>query len=460
METYGFLSIIPVLVVLVLAITTRRTWEPLLIGAIVGYIILYKAQFFNEGVAGFFSVVGNEGNQDLFMMLLLFGAISALFERSGSTLGFEKVATRLATNRKRSLMTTWVLGILVFADDYLNALAVGIAMRRINDKYKVSRQFLAFIIASTGASVCTLLPFASWAAYMAGLMDASGLFPEGAYSAYVHTIPFLAYSWIALLIAPFFIFKILPLFGPVKLAEAALNENRLPDQTADILGKDSAIEELALNTEKTIDEIKTSISLTFIIPLVTLAVFAMISGSVVKAELVCLLVLIVMIVAQRLMKPLDICESFMDGLKDMMPGVVLVTCAFFLQTALERLGLTPWVIESTKDFLSPTLFPLIVFIIISALAFGTGSFWGLAAIAFPIVLPLASVLGVNLYLASGALISATIFGSQICFFSDCATVVCMATQIKNSEYARTCSPLFMVNFGLSCVIFLVLGIAL
>ena len=73
---------------------------------------------------------------------------------------------------------------------------------------------------------------------------------------------------------------------------------------------------------------------------------------------------------------------------------------------------------------------------------------------------LASVLGVNLYLASGALISATIFGSQICFFSDCATVVCMATQIKNSEYARTCSPLFMVNFGLSCVIFLVLGIAL
>ena len=151
METYGFLSIIPVLVVLVLAITTRRTWEPLLIGAIVGYIILYKAQFFNEGVAGSFSVVGNEGNQDLFMMLLLFGSISALFERSGSTLGFEKVATRLATNRKRSLMTTWVLGILVFADDYLNALAVGIAMRRINDKYKVSRQFLAFIIASTGA---------------------------------------------------------------------------------------------------------------------------------------------------------------------------------------------------------------------------------------------------------------------------------------------------------------------
>ena len=188
MDNYGLLSVIPIIVVLGLAIWTRRTWEPMLAGALVGFIILHGVHFFGPGVEAYYGVVSDAGNQDLYLMLLLFGAISALFEKSGSTLGFEKVATRLASTRKRTLMTTWVLGIIVFADDYLNALAVGVAMRRLNDQQKVSREFLSYVIASTGASVCTILPFASWAAYMAGLMDATGLFPEGAFSAYCHSI--------------------------------------------------------------------------------------------------------------------------------------------------------------------------------------------------------------------------------------------------------------------------------
>ncbi|MDR2487113.1 MAG: sodium:proton antiporter, partial [Clostridiales Family XIII bacterium] len=94
------------------------------------------------------------------------------------------------------------------------------------------------------------------------------------------------------------------------------------------------------------------------------------------------------------------------------------------------------------------------------LAFCTGSFWGVAAIAFPIIIPLAQTLDVNVLLASGAVISGAVFGSHTCFYSDAATLTCVATQIKNSDYARVVLPVIAVPFGLGIIAFLVAGIAM
>ncbi len=110
--------------------------------------------------------------------------------------------------------------------------------------------------------------------------------------------------------------------------------------------------------------------------------------------------------------------------------------------------------------MSPHLFPVIAFVVVGALAFCTGSFWGVAAISFPIIIPLAEALGVNPFIAIGAVAAATSFGSHACFYSDAVTVTCAATGLKNMDYARTSLPLIALPFVLGIIAYLIIGFVL
>ncbi|MCI5687011.1 MAG: MerR family transcriptional regulator [Emergencia sp.] len=130
------------------------------------------------------------------------------------------LSEKILKTRKMSMLGTWILGIIVCVDDYLNCLAVSAAVRKITDNEKVSREMLAYIINSTGVTVCAIIPFSSWAAFMGGLMEKSDML--GGYSvsgAYIHTIPFMLYGWLAVICVPLFILKVIPLFGPMKKSE-------------------------------------------------------------------------------------------------------------------------------------------------------------------------------------------------------------------------------------------------
>ena len=109
---------------------------------------------------------------------------------------------------------------------------------------------------------------------------------------------------------------------------------------------------------------------------------------------------------------------------------------------------------------NPGLLPAVVFVVIGLLSFASGSFWGLAAIAFPIVGPLSAALGVSPLLCGGALISAVCFGGHICLYSDTVILTSASTQVTNAEYLRTSGPLVLVPFVLSAIGFTVLGFLL
>lgn len=451
MDTYGIISLVPVIVVVVVAIITKRTFEPMILGGVLGFIILAGKNFFTESIDAMYGVLTEQNTVWIVMLFVCFGGMVALFEKSKSAIGFGNLIAKVGRGRKSSLICTWILGIVVFADDYLNALAVGVAMKNLTDKYRVPRTLLAYVIASTGASVCCILPFATWSAYMMGLMEKTGVVSNG-YSAYLSTMPFLAYAWVSLLVVPLVIFRVVPLIGPVRKDDkyAADTGVTLPAGIADV-------EENAEMMEGKKEELKKGVFLTFLVPIVVLAIVTIITGDMLIGVLIGLFLTIAMVAVQRLMKAGEICETISEGMKDMLPGALIVIAAFFLQAANNGLGMTEFVIYATEPVLSPKLFPFLVFIFMSLLAFGSGSFWGVAAIAFPIILPLAESLGVNIFLASGALVSATVFGSQACFFSDCATIVCMATDIRNSDYARSTLPMFYIPFGITAIIFLILG---
>jgi Na+/H+ antiporter NhaC len=164
-----------------------------------------------------------------------------------------------------------------------------------------------------------------------------------------------------------------------------------------------------------------------------------------------------MLFFQRKLKLGDFLDKLVEGFKDMLYVTILVLIAFMLQDVNEVLGLTPFVINTVAPVLSPALFPMITFLIVAALSFCTGSFWGVAMISFPIILPLAMAMDVNPFLAIGAVSAATSFGSHACFYSDAVTVTAAATGIRNMDYAKTSIPLIMVPFFISIALYLIVG---
>ncbi|MDY3013632.1 MAG: hypothetical protein SOR61_00220 [Evtepia sp.] len=98
------------------------------------------------------------------------------------------------------------------------------------------------------------------------------------------------------------------------------------------------------------------------------------------------------------------------------------------------------------------------FLIVTVMAVAAGNFWGICAISFPVIIPIAQALGGNLLLTAGAIISATAAGSHICFFGSEATLACSAAEIENVRYAQTSIPLLIIPFVLSTVLYLAAGI--
>ncbi|MDD2484415.1 MAG: Na+/H+ antiporter NhaC family protein [Eubacteriales bacterium] len=452
MDHYGALSLIPAAVVIITALLTRRTLEPLLLGSIVGFVIVAGKGFFSAWLDAVYVVMMDGTTAWVILVCGLFGSLVALLEKSGGAMGFTAIASKFIKNRKAALAGTWILGIIVFIDDYLNALAVGTAMRKITDNYKVPREFLAYVINSTGATVCVLIPFSTWSAFMAGQMEASGAAAAGmGTAAYISTVPFILYGWAAVLIVPLFFLNVIPVWGPMRKAEKRAAElgQTFPDSTVAIAQKE---EENQVNYDKT------PRAMNFIIPMLVLGVVCIVTSDMLIGVIVSLVVCIVLYLPQKLMKPSQFGDICVDGFKDMILVLAIVCAAFFLQQANDALGLTPYVIEKVEPILSPTLLPAISFIVIGLLAFATGSFWGVAAIAFPIIVPLAVSMDVNVLLACGAVISGAAFGSHSCFYSDAVTLTCASSQIQNSDYARTVLPILGLPLGVGLIAFIIAGV--
>lgn len=445
-ETYGIISLLPVLVVIVTAVITKRAMESLILGTFVGAIIFAKAGFWGTWFEYTLKEIGDSAYY--IIMFGMFGALIRVLQYSGSAIGFAEIGAKLANSKKKTLIFTWVLGIIIFVEDYLNALGVGVAMQTLTDKWKISREYLAFIVNSTGAAVCILVPFSSWGILYASQIEEVGVLEGSGFSAYVSSIPFMLYAWIAVIIVPLFALGIIPLFGPMKKAEerVALSGRVFPDyhyEGDEVKGLEN--------------DIKASSALNFVIPMLVLIAITIYTADIVFGVIISVLAAFLMLFVQRIMTIGQFLDHIVDGFKDMLYVTMLVLAAFVLQDFNDALGLTPFVIDSVAPLLSPALFPAVIFLVIAGLAFATGSFWGIAAISFPIVLPLALAVGVNPYLAIGAVAAATAFGSHACLYSDAVTVTCAATGLKNIDYARTALPLIALPFALGIVSYLIIG---
>lgn len=455
MDAFGLFSLIPVVVILVFAIITKDTFLSLFLGVASGFLLVSKGNpldAFNGFVDGLYTVMTDENTVWVLMLCGLFGSLIMLMQESGGVLGFSNLSHKILKTRTATMIGSWVLGIIVFVDDYLNSLAVGAAVRDLTDKNRVSREMLAYIVNSTGVTVCAIVPISTWAAFMSAQMKTAEM-TEGlsAAGAYVHTVPFIVYGWVAIICVPLFCLKVIPLFGPMKAAEArALETGQTMSETSK-----AALVELP-DQEKKFEGMKCR-AFNFLVPIIIVAVLTVITEDILIGLFAAIGVSFIMYMAQRLMSVKKFFGSIMGGLVDIFPMLVIIILSYLLIEVNSQLGLVDYVVGVALNTVNPSLLPVTIFVVIGLLSFASGSFWGLAAISFPIVGPLAAALEVNTFLCAGALISAVAFGGHICMYSDTVILASASTQVTNAEYFRTSAPLVMVPFVLAAILFLILG---
>ena len=159
MELEGAIILIPTLVVFVLAILTHRPIESLITGSVVGLVMIHGTGFIQEFAATSVRVMMDETVAWIILVCGFMGSLIAIMIRTGATRSFTERMTNIARSKTSALMATWGLGILMFVDDYMNSLAVGSAMRSLTDKYRVSREKLAYVVDSTAAPISVIIPF-------------------------------------------------------------------------------------------------------------------------------------------------------------------------------------------------------------------------------------------------------------------------------------------------------------
>ncbi len=440
----GIYSLIPPLVVVILGIATRRAFEPLLVGCLVGFLIHNPAAFPGNFVEVLKKTLQNEDMVWVILVCGLYGSVIHLIIQSGSVLAFGDYILRYVKNRRSALFCSWLLGIFIFIDDYMSALATGVTMRKITDTYKVSREMLAFMVSATAAPICLLIPMSTWSIYAGSLLESNQVVAKGqAFQGFLNTIPFMFYPWVIVTLALLVGQGYFPLIGKLKIAEqAALNAPAAP-------APPTGHSQPASGVSKPIH---------FLLPLgVLITATLLLDKDALKGVLVGVSFIFFYYWLTGVMRFEAISDGLFDGFKSMIVALGILTMSYVLKKVGDELGLTPYVIESVKPVLSKSLLPMVLFLALSFISYTTASSWGLYAVAVPIVVPLAQAVGANVWLALAAVFSSGAFGSQAGFFSDVTVLTANSTECSNVQLSFSQFPYSLIALGIAALLFLICG---
>lgn len=460
---YGVWTLVPVLLVIVFALKTKRTLESLIFGTMLTYVITNVALLPVEGVDAlghipsdwmdaFFRVATDYSHQWVFLVCALFGSLITLLGASHGTLGFTKILGRLCRGPKSTMLVTWIMGILIFVDDYLNIMTLSTCMKKLTDQRKVPREALSYIIDSTGAPVCAILPFSTWAIFFSGLFFAQpGVADLGYGSAmetFYHVIPFTFYAIAAVIIVPLFIMGFVPKIGRMRTAYRRLRET----------GKVYSPESAALNEEDDESEFQSQGNIIdFVLPVGVLIALAIFSGELFLAVVAAIGVCFILYIPRGKMSFTKFCDLSMHGFCNMIPTVAIIFFAFVMQEAMSDIGIANYIITLMQPYINAVIFPLVTFLVVALLNFSTGSVWGIPAIVAPILLPLAQSVDANLVLVMGAIVSGATLGSHACFYSDATVLTSSCCKMENMDHALSQIPYALCATGISAVGYLACG---
>lgn len=443
MENFGFLSILPIIIAVAMAIKTKNVILSLFTSVFAGVMILlnYNPLATTKTLMTdyFLKQLTDSYNAGVIVLMLFIGGFIELMMRSGGAYAFAQSVGKLINSKTKAQLAAYLAGIIIFFSDLGTPLIVGPIFAPFFKKLKVSKEKLAFILDSTSSPIAVLVPFIGWGVFIIGLLQKEfeilGLTISD-YEAFVKSIPFNIYPILALIIIPALALMKLD-FGPMKIAE----ENIANDIELEIKEKKEYIVENAKPIY---------VWLPILILLATLFImlgydfmFRRFSGSEFRAALssgylYAAIVLAIMMLINKSKSFEEIFSIYIGGVTKMTQIIIILILAWSLGTVNKHLGSANYIVHFMKSInLAGGLIPAIAFILGCIISFATGSSWGTYSIMIPIVIPMAITLNAPLYVTIGAILSGGLFGDHCSPISDTTILASAGSGCSHIEHVRT-----------------------
>ena len=509
MDHFGMWGIIPPVLTIALAFITKDVIVSLFLGILSGCIIVAGGNpaaalmRLTDLLAG---SLADGWNIRIFLFCGLLGALVGMLSKTGAAQAFGLWMSKKLKNKTASQFATFIFGLIVFIDDYFNSLTVGTVMRPINDQHKVPRAKLAYILDSTAAPICILAPVSSWVVTVMSIVRNSegfGKLGMSDFEFFIRAIPYNLYALTTILMILVIIFFKSD-FGAMKKSEdLAKTTGRLwNEELYGVISGD--IPEEQTTRAKPLD---------MLLPILLLIVFAIAffpavswinaiddatittisqaaasmsirdafintdsSYALFYAIIFTLTVTYVYYLARRLMNLKEASEAVRDGIKSMVPALIILTMAWSIGAVIRSspadggLGLGRYLSELVVSSSFPLwILPAIVFALSAVIAFATGTSWGTFGIMIPIIMPIAVGLTENAGLAQNtafnavficisAVLGGAVFGDHASPISDttilsstgaaCPHLEHVATQMPYALFVATCSLAGFITGGI------------
>ncbi|MFO7585621.1 MAG: Na+/H+ antiporter NhaC family protein [Anaerolineales bacterium] len=499
---YGFLSILPPLAAIVLAIATRQVIVSMFVAIWLGASILNS-----NIITGFFRTVDTHLIYDgiakdggwyagIIVFTLVIAGTLALVTKSGGAQAIAEAVALRAKNARGGMLGSFLMGLIVFFDDYSSCIIAGNTARPISDRLKISREKLSYIIDSTAAPIATIALISTWIGFELGVIadgyNAIGIENAPVYAIFLASIPYRFYSIFALAMVLIIAISMKD-FGPMYHAEvrARTTGKLLRDGASPLAAEDTA---LLVPTEATPKR-----WYNFVIPVLVIMV-VMFAGLYVDgggleggmsvtdafsnadslnamlwASFLGCITALVLVLVQRLISLQEAVDTIITGAKAVLPACIILVLAWSLSSVTSELGAANYLVGLIEGSgLAAPLLPLVIFLISCMMAFAMGTSWGTMGIVTPLAIPIALALGGESFLIPtlGAVLTGAIFGDHCSPISDTTILSSTGAGSDHIDHVRTQIPYAITGavvaavfgflpagFGVHPLISIVLGIA-
>ena len=442
----GWLSILPPIIAIALALITKEVYSSLFIGIVSGMLIysFSSGGTIISAAALTFDMMSVKiaDNAYMIIFLALLWAVVSLVSRSGGSQAYGKWVEKRLKSKKAGAFATSLLGVLIFIDDGFNCLTVGTVMRPITDRLRISREKLAYIIDATAAPVCIIAPVSSWAVAVA-----SEVSETNGFNVFLSTIPYNFYALMTILMVFFICFSGRD-FGPMKKAEEQL-------QTSDDNKKDP-----------TGPEEKNGKVIDLVLPIVVLIICAILGMAYVGGffegasfseaigynptaglslgAFAGLLTAFLLYIPRKLMKPKEYIECIVGGIGNIVPPMLILILSWSLGGVCRQLIGTGIFISgfvSTSN-LPLGLLPVLIFVIAALMSFSMGTSWGTFGMLIPIITMICEADGAGAFLipALGATLAGSVYGDHCSPISDTTILASTGADCKHIRHVETQLP--------------------
>ena len=492
---YGtWLSLIPPLVAIGLALITREVVLSLFAGIWVGALFIVGFNPFS-GTAHTLQVMINAlVNADhiaIIVFSLFLGGMVGVMSRNGGNQGIVNVLEKFATNRMRGQLFSWLSALFIFFDDYANTLIRGNALRPMTDRLNISREKLAYIVDSTAAPLAVSAVITTWIGFeitqirnslsslaestadpvLAAQLQAGA---DSAFTIFLHSMPYLFYPILAL---AFVLMTIIMKkeFGPMLTAERRAYSGGGVIRPGSMPATDTSLETLQPIKDKPRRWYNSALPVFTVIGVALWGLYSTGSegleagergitniignadpfAALLWASFAGCVVAIALSVGQRILTMNQALESWIGGMQSMLMAIIILVLAWGLGGITGEVGTGTYLASLLEDSLPLALLPGVVFFIAAVTAFSTGTSWGTMAILFPVVIPLAVVMGAGVGFAGGehytillgsisSVMAGAVFGDHCSPISDTTVLSSMSSACDLIDHVRTQLPYALV----------------